>query len=167
MIDHPYLIPECNVDTAFVEMYGYKRPNHAPGISQVSSILEKNMTKKRAMGFIDNDKRKPEYFKYFEVMEKTSNAQLFKHPNTHHYLVVVNPDMDTFIFNLCRKLEINLSKYNFPTQYDAFVSFTKKPTIRNNSDFKNLLNTIHQKNSEEISTIRNWIRKYSPYNNLL
>ena len=55
MIDHPNLIPECNVDTAVVEMLGYRRPNHAPSITQVSSILENKMMKRHAIGFIDND----------------------------------------------------------------------------------------------------------------
>src|SRR4051812_35231774 len=112
MIDFPKLIPECNVDTIFVEMYGYKRPNHAPSITQVSSILEKKMGNQKAMGFIDNDKKQPEYFKNFKVVEKTKNAKLLKHPMQHHYLVMVNPDMDHFIFNLCRDLNIDLADYN-------------------------------------------------------
>src|SRR4051812_17562327 len=100
MIDYPNLIPECNVDTAFVEMLGYKRPNHAPSITQVSSILENKMIKQTAIGFVDNDKKQPQYFKAFEVLKATKNAKLLKHPIRNHYLIIVNPDMDTFIFKL-------------------------------------------------------------------
>lgn len=162
MIDYPNLIPECNIDTLFVEMLGYKKPNHAPSITIVSSILEKK-TNQRAMGFVDSDKRQPLYFKEFKVIDTTANAKLLKHPERHHYLVVVNPDMDTFIFNLCRKLGINIADYNFPSDFKAFVSFVKKNAIRSNPNFKNLLNTILQKNPAEITKIKHWVTQYSLY----
>src|SRR5437879_943073 len=108
MIDYPNLIPECNVDTLFVEMYGYKRPNHAPGITEVSLILEKRLHNQRATGFIDNDKKKPQYFKEFTEIDSTANTKLLKHSKKHHYLVVINPDMDTFIYKLCGQLNINI-----------------------------------------------------------
>src|SRR5215218_10436217 len=102
MINYPNLIPECNVDTVFVEMCGYKQPNHAYSITQVSSILETSMSNKRAMGFVDNDKRHPKYFKNFKELDSTNNAKLLKHRNKQHYLVVVHPAMDKFIFKLCQ-----------------------------------------------------------------
>jgi len=55
---HPNLIPECNVDTLFVEALGYQSPNHAPSINQVCAILEKRGPHGRAIGIIDNDKKK-------------------------------------------------------------------------------------------------------------
>lgn len=160
MIDFPTLIPECNVDTAFVEMCGYRRPNHAPSISQVSYILEQKMSKRRAIGFVDNDKRKPKYFDEFNEIDRTNNARLLKHSNRHHYLVIVNPDMDTFIFNLCKELNIDLQRHNIPRDFTAFVSLTKKESIKNNLQFRNLLNTIRQRNSAEINRIRYWISHY-------
>ena len=57
MIRYPNLIPECNVDTVFVEALGYPGPNHAPSINQVCAILEKRGPQGKAIGFIDNDKK--------------------------------------------------------------------------------------------------------------
>jgi hypothetical protein len=68
--------------------------------------------------------------------------------------------MDKFIFELCKRLEIDLAKYGFPKEYKAFESFTKKQAIKNNVNFKNLLNTIKLKKPEEILKIQSWIENY-------
>lgn len=161
---HPNLIPECNVDTAFVEMLGYKGANHAPGITEVSNILERKMVNQTAFGFVDGDKKQPKYFNNFIVIKTTTNAKLLKHLVRNHYLVMVNPDMDRFIYNICRKLSIDLPKYGFPSELGAFTTFTKKPAIKNDTQFKNLLNTINQRNPEELQAIKSWMRKFFPYN---
>jgi hypothetical protein len=162
MIRYPNLIPECNVDTAFVEMLGYIDPNHAPNISQVSSILEaKRNAKQKAIGFIDNDKKKPQYILQFKVLDGViKNVKLLKHPDKEQYLVVVNPAMDQFVFTLCKDLDINITNYKFPNNLKAFIGFTKKESIKNNTNFKNLLNAIKQKNPPAISKIKHWIAKY-------
>lgn len=164
MIQYPFLIPECNVDTAFVEALRYKSPNHAPNINEVTKILEKN-PKQRAIGFIDNDKRKPKYATEFKEIESASNVQLLKHIKNPHYLVIVNPAMDEFIYNICRDLEIDISKYTLPTELDAFITKTKKQAIKANPGFKNLLNTIVQRRHPTVEQISQWIKKYSPYTN--
>jgi len=65
MIKHSFLVPECNVDTVFVEMLGYDEPNHAPNIHSVCSILENLPAKQSAIGFIDDDKKKPATYLIF------------------------------------------------------------------------------------------------------
>jgi len=161
MIVYPNLIPECNIDTAFVEMLGYKEPNHASSINEVSKILENNKSKQRAIGFVDNDKRMPKYLSQFEVVENLKTVKLLKHSSKDHYLVVVNPAMDKFIFDLCKKLDIDLAEYGFPGELKAFISFTKRESVRRN--IKNLLNAIKQKNPPEIQKVRFWIAQHSPY----
>jgi hypothetical protein len=159
MIKYPNLIPECNVDTVFVEMLGYKNPNHAPDINQVALILNKKKTNEKAIGFIDDDKKSPLYFKEFKQLDKIGDVKLLKHSKRNHYLVVVSPAMDNFIYNLGKSLGVK----NLPNTAKEFRLITKKQSIKNNPDFKNLLNTIIQKMPEEIITIKLWISKYSPY----
>ena len=163
MIKYPCLLPECNIDTAFVEMIGYKEPNHAPSITQVSFILENKFSNQRAMGFIDNDKKKTKYIAEFECIDEVNRARLLKHPDRHHYLVVLDPAMDGFIFSLCESLNINPGKYRLPSNRPDFISATKQMSIRSNTYFKNLLNTILQKRPAEFVRIKSWIKKYSPY----
>jgi hypothetical protein len=161
MIQYPNLIPECNVDTAFVEMLGYVGPNHASDIFQVCAILDKKGPRQKAIGFIDGDKRKPPYLSNFKVVERIKGAQLLKHADKDQYLVVVSPAMDRFIFDLCNELEINVSHYGLPKEFKGFLTFTKKVSIRKDVEFKNLLNTIRQKNPPTVSKIQSWIVKYS------
>jgi hypothetical protein len=165
MIDYPNLLAECNVNTVFVEMLGYKNPNHSPDISHISSTLIGGKLKGAIIGFIDDDKRKPSYFSEFDLFDKVNDASLLKHPDRSHYLVVFNPAMDGFIYNLSRYLNVDLPHYKLPGAFEPFMSMTKKEAIRRNSDFKNMLNTIIQKRPIEITKIKSWVSKYSPYKN--
>jgi hypothetical protein len=162
MIEYPNLIPECNVDTVFVEVLGYKRPNHAPNINDVFKIFAKKKATEKLIGFVDNDKRKQKELFGFVLIDKINDVSLLKHPDKEHYLVVVSPAMDEFIFKLCKRLNINIPK-KLPGEFEAFKSFTKKAAIRNNLDFKNLLNTVVQKYPPEIVKVKLWISKFSPY----
>lgn len=157
MIRYPNLVPECNVDTVFVEALGYPGPNHAPSITQVSAILEKKAPHEKAIGFIDNDKKKPAYLAAFTVVEKLGNVRLLKHATKHQHLIVVSPAMDRFIFDLCTELGINLVRYGLSSRFGEFMSKTKRESIRNDPKFKNLLNTIQQRNPRQIAKIRSWI----------
>lgn len=157
---HPNLIPECNVDTVFVEALGYRDPNHAPSVTQVCVILEKKSAKERAIGFIDSDKKMPAYLDQFKPIASSADVKLLQHSNKLQYLVIVMPAMDKFLFNLCQELGIDLTKYRLPTQYKAFQELTKKESIRRNNDFRNLLNAICQKNPPAIEKIKSWIPKY-------
>jgi hypothetical protein len=160
MIQYPNLIPECNVDTVFVETMGYPNPNHAPSISAVCAILEKKPVTVKAIGFIDNDKRKPAYLKHFSLSESQGNIQLLKHKSKDQWLIVVSPAMDRFIFDLCGELGIDLSKYGLPTRFSEFLSRTKREAIRSDPRFKNLVNTLRQKNPPQIAKIKAWITKH-------
>lgn len=164
MIEHPNLIPECNVDTVFVEALGYKKPNHAPNINDVFKIFAKRKASEKLIGFVDNDKRKPKEFFGFVIIDRINELSLLKHPDREHYLVAVTPAMDEFIFRLCKRLNIDIPK-KLPGEFEAFKSFTKKAAIRNNLDFRNLLNTIIQKKPSEIEKVKYWISKFSSYNN--
>lgn len=68
MIEHPNLIPECNVDTVFVEALGYKKPNHAPNINDVFKIFAKRKATEKLIGFVDDDKRKPKEFDFRNLL---------------------------------------------------------------------------------------------------
>jgi hypothetical protein len=141
-------------------MLGYPNPNHAPNIQQVCLALAKKGPKEKAIGFIDSDKKKPKYYDEFKMVDMAKNVQLLKHKNKDQYLVVVKPAMDGFIFSLCTDLEIDTSKYRLPKKFEAFLSFTKKESIKKDTNFKNLLNTIKQKKAPAVEKIRLWVEKY-------
>lgn len=160
MIRYPNLVSECNVDTAFVEMIGYMEPNHAPNIHQVSSILEKQKSAVPCIGFIDDDKKKPAYISSFKLFKKGRYISILKHPSKNQFLVVAIPAMDSVIHNLCTDLGIDLSKYGFPKDFKAFLVRTKKIAIKNDKNFKNLLNTIKQRNTEDVEMVKELVSRY-------
>lgn len=160
MIRYPNLIPECNVDTVFVEMMGYRQPNHAPSVNTVCAILEKKKPNEKAIGFIDNDKKKPAYLVNFGLVEDLGNVRLLKHATKRQHLVVVSPAMDRFIFDLCTNLEIDLANFGLPAGFAEFLSMTKRQAIRTDVQFKNLLNTLRQRNPPKIASIRSWIAEH-------
>jgi hypothetical protein len=75
----------------------------------------------------------------FKKVEKVGDVRLLKHPDREHYLVVVTKAMDSFIFKLCKRYSIDLSRYSMPSDLKAFIEKTKNPAIRKNSAFRNLL----------------------------
>lgn len=160
MILYPYLISECNIDTAFVEMLGYADPNHAPNMQQVCIMLEKQKENIKCIGFIDNDKKKPDYISYFKTEKELIYFSILKHEAKSQYLVVAKPAMDKVIYSLCKDLNIDLSKYGFPNEFQAFLGKTKKLAIKSDKNFKNLLNTIKQKNPTEIAEIKSLVSTY-------
>lgn len=161
MIQFPNLVPECNVDTAFVEMLGYTRPNHAANIQQVCLILENQKGSMPCIGFVDDDKKKPPYIlSNFIFVEKSRHFSIMKHNAKNQFLVVAKPAMDKVIHELCKDLEIDISKYGFPKEFAAFLTKTKKGTIKRDMGFKNLLNAIKQKAPEEIIFIKSFLSKY-------
>jgi hypothetical protein len=157
MIQFPNLIPECNVDTVFVEALGYPNPNHAPSIATVCQILERKKVNQKSIGFIDDDKKKPAYISNFQLVENLGTVKLLKHIGKSQHLVIVSPAMDGFIFECCNDLAISLSKYGLPTGFREFLSKTKSEAIRRDPKFKNLLNTIAQSKHAKITKIRSWI----------
>ncbi|HTJ11501.1 MAG TPA: hypothetical protein VL547_05740, partial [Dinghuibacter sp.] len=151
MIRYPNLVPECNVDTVFVEAIGYKGPSHASSITGVCSVLEKWRGPGKVIGFIDNDKKKPQYFYKFEKIQEFNRVSIYKHFKKEQYLVVVDPAMDKFIYDLGKGLGLRFSEtYRLPHEFSPFLALTKKNAILKNRDFRNLLNTIIQKNPAEI-----------------
>ncbi|TDX01058.1 hypothetical protein EDB95_2089 [Dinghuibacter silviterrae] len=156
MVKYPNLIPECNVDTVFVEAIGFKEPNHASSIAGVLAILERAPTKENVIGFIDNDKKKPLYFKQFESVKEMGSVGFYKHVDKNRYLVVVRPAMDKFLFDLCVKY-INNWPQRVPNTFEAFLPFTKQTAVLKNNDFKNLLNTLVQAKPPEIVEIKDFV----------
>ncbi|WP_164735488.1 hypothetical protein [Pseudoflavitalea rhizosphaerae] len=122
--------------------------------------MEKNKANNVCIGFIDDDKKKPAYISNFKLIEESRCFRILKHEAKSQFLVVAIPAMDKVIYLMCQDLNIDLSKYGFPNEFQAFLSKTKKLAIRNDRNFKNLLNTIKQRNPKEIEQVRFFVAKY-------
>jgi len=153
------LLPECYADTLLVEMLGFKYPNHRSSINEVANaMLHKGYKNQLAIGIIDEDKRQPKYFSEFETIDSSDRLTLKKHPDKHHFLIILSPAFEKFIAFAAEAVEVSLEDYGFDRE-KYFKSICKSQQVASNQDVKQLLNTINQKESPPTEQIKTWIEK--------
>jgi hypothetical protein len=143
-------IPECYADTTLTDFFLRNKGlrMHQRGIAKVASIMEKSGSKYyRIVGIIDDDKRLPRYFNMFLEINRIGNVILRQKPNSEEYLIVIQPELERFLMNCSKKLNINLAEFNLPDSLEDFIAVTKNVAISDNHNFKKLLKSL--KDSED------------------
>jgi len=150
------ILPECYADTELIKILGFKRANHCSNIGEVANRMQKNYTRKLAIGVVDNDKpgKPPSYFKKFKVIENCKGFDIKHLEHTKHYLIVIDPALEQFILNTAENLKISTKKYGFKN-LKSLLRVTKKKTISQNQKFKDLLNTLRQKKNSPLQEMTN------------
>ncbi len=153
------VLPECYGDTALIEMLGYKNPNHQlSGIGQVLKVMDEKLAKQKVVGIIDDDKKKTSnYFKYFVEQEAKNDLIKMKHSDRNHFLIIVQPVFDMFVWNAAFEKEVNVSDY-YKT-FEIFKKASKKQSVSKDQKFKQFLNTIKQKNASGFETLKLWLEE--------
>ena len=153
------LIPECYSETTLLHILGFPNVNHQLGKPLVASFLKKQFQNRFAIAIIDKDKAKkrriPNYIKPAQTQKEENGLILQKIPNKQHYLIVVNPVFETWIWEAAKEVAVDPAQFKF----DSFERFlqTKLEKIAQNQNFKNFLNTLKQKNSPRLQTLVSWI----------
>lgn len=156
MILETWILPECNTDTLLIDIIGFKKPYHQSSIGDVANTMTKSYKNKLVIGVIDNDKRQPGYFGEFTSI-KTEHQLILKHkPDTRHYLIVICPAIEKWIYYNAEKVNVNPQDYGFRT-FKYFKAITKSINAKDNKGLKNLLNTIKQKKAPPLLMIKSWI----------
>src|SRR6266516_3503571 len=123
------LVPECKIDSLVVESLGFSFDDydHKKGNGNVSRVMQQNLSAK-IIGIIDNDKRKPEYFTQFISLNTNySSVELLQHPqNKNHYIILLKPAADDFIFNLSLSARIEPSQFGLANDKETFRRQCKK-----------------------------------------
>ena len=150
------IIPECHADTLLIEIIGFKKPNHQPGIGEVANIMDRKMATQKVVGVVDDDKRTPEYFKKFKEERIENNLSRRKHPDRNHYIIVVQPAFEDWVFNAADEVGIDPARYGFRSR-KAFRNVSKSQNVDKNENVKQFLNAIKQKKDSPMNTIKKWI----------
>ena len=158
MSRHLNIIPECHADTLPVEIAGYKNPNHQANNSEVIRVMETSFKNRKAIGLIDNDKVKARNFDHFAITEKENDLTLLAHPNAYHFLIMVTPAFERWVFNAAQKTGIDPNKYGFKTM-KYFKAKSKNINVASDQQFKQFLNAIKQKKNSPFLTLNRWIDK--------
>jgi len=147
----PRILPECHADTLLAEIAGFKA-NHQPNINEVAKSMEFYFKGSLAIGIVDDDNRKPEYFKAFIVLNTGYEFILKKHPERKHYLIVLSPAFEKWIFNTAEICGIDPARFTF-RDIDYFKKCTKDSLVHKNKEVRSFLNAIKQKPNNPITQI--------------
>ncbi|MEO1260948.1 MAG: hypothetical protein AAFZ15_19265 [Bacteroidota bacterium] len=152
------ILPECDGDTTLIEILEYKKPDHQPSISKVLSTLNEEKRKNITLiGVIDDDKRKPQLFSEYNTIEETKNLIKRKHPERNHYLFVLKPALEQFLFDAADQANVDPGKYGFKN-LDRLKKICKTKAVRKDQNFKQFVNSLKQKKADScVKKLRAWL----------
>lgn len=150
-----YIVPECYVDTNLIEsLLETDGVNHQKGCNTVVNTMKGRILNDGfAVGVIDSDKRQPSYVKEFTEIAHTIHLSMMKHKTKPHYLILVRPAMDKFIFDCAEEQSVDVRDYELSADFDDFKNQAKTVNSKNDVRFKRLFKRL--KDNPEINTLRN------------
>lgn len=121
---------------------------NSSNIGKVASELKAIEERKKPgifIGFIDDDKNTPKYFKKFKVVKKEKAGVIVKRLN-NLFLIVLSPRVDEFLHTNATEIDLNLLRLSFSKNEGRFVSQMKTFGIERTANFNSLINELKQGN---------------------
>lgn len=151
-----YIIPECYIDTNLLEtLICTAGCNHQKGCNQVAKVMREKFADRFAVGIIDADKRKPSYLNEFNEIAASQHLKLFRHNVRSHFIILIQPAMDSFILSCAKAGDVNLALYNLSPTLNEFTSQTKNVMSNKDKRFKQLF--LAMENVDEIRLLKSII----------
>jgi len=159
MIKETRVIAECNADTLLINMLLKTDVVHGANNDQVATIMIKSPANKLAIGVIDNDKKKPEYFKEFKIQDHKQELHfsIHKHPKRKHYFIIIDKAHEDFVLKSANEANLTQEKYAKFFNMNYIKSISKNIYVSKNVEYKNFLIAIIQKNPPPIKELRQFI----------
>ena len=158
---HNEIIPECFVDTTLISILLGSDVNHKKGCPSVAKEMQTGrFADNFAVGIVDNDKRRLDYFDQFLLIVENPQLHLFHHPKKPHYLIKIGDEkeaMESFILTCANKAGIDLSKYGLKSDLESLKVKTKSTTSMNDPQLKSLFHDLSR--TGEVARLRS-ILKY-------
>lgn len=133
-------VSECHVDTALTRALLLGRLefiNHQHGITSVANVLQSQAATDRGprfvVGMVDRDKKFADvkYLRHFTQVVKSrtsSNCRyhIYRHSkHLSHFLIVLEPACDTWIFEAAHAAGLDLSILGLPDSLSGFIAMVK------------------------------------------
>jgi len=159
MPENVMFVPECHVDTALTQAllaYRYSFINHQHGISRVGKVLreqaENNRGPRFVVGMVDKDKKFADvhYLRQFSQPVQARSGPdcryaIYQHPQQPtHYLVVLDPACDTWLFEAAHAARLDMGSFGLPATLAGFIDFVKHEDAEDRPDLQRLLYAIKQ-----------------------
>jgi len=157
MIEHPQLMPECFADTLLVDMLIGSTSSHKRSITQVFAAFKKEFSNRRAVGIIDDDKKKDAYYNEFNITEETDCYRYLAHPNKRHFLIVIKKDLEDLIIKCAKTADI---EHKLLGSVQQLKRVTKDMNVSKNTEVKDLINTLIQKKVKPLVEIQKILRSH-------
>lgn len=153
------VLPECYVDTCLIETLvpPNNHYNHQKGSGTVAKKMKNFFGDRFALGIIDKDKKELYYLKEFNLVVQKHNLELYKHKTNHHYLILINPAIETFILANSTTAGISITNFDLPEAMDEFRRETKLVNSKKDPRFKKLFKELMKADLEEIKLLISWI----------
>ena len=160
MLQPPLFIPECHVDTALTRSLVVYRCdfddfiNHKHGVSKVAAEMERQWklvgVERRIVGIVDRDKRLENIAylaKFTQIVggspDPSAPHSVRRHPHrASHYLIVLNPACDTWVWQAAAVAGLILSSHGLPDDHWEFIEYCKTVNVENQPELKSLLVAI-------------------------
>jgi hypothetical protein len=146
-----HLLPECFGDTMLINTLIKADCNHKPSISQVFITLKVHFKNRKAVGIIDDDKKKDDYYKEFKIIEETNYFRYLAHPNKLHFLIVLIPALEVFLIRCGNDYGV---KHRLLNDSEQLKKVMKDMNVGTNGEVKGLLNDLLQKKAEPLIRIK-------------
>ena len=161
MLEQVVFVPECHVDTALAQVLLADRLtfiNHQKSISKVARVLQAQAASDRGprfvVGMVDKDKK----FDDIKDLRPFAGSRpvaartgpdcrycIYQHPaHQGHYLIVLDPACDTWIFEAAQAAGLNLANFELPTTLAGFIDVVKDEDAEDSPQLKKLLRAIRQ-----------------------
>ena len=154
-------VPECHVDTALAKVLLADRLtfiNHQKSISKVARVLQAQAASDRGprfvVGMVDKDKKFDDikYLRPFAASRPVAARTgpdcrycIYQHPaHPGHYLIVLEPACDTWIFEAAHAASLDLASFELPTTLPGFIDVVKNEDAEDNPQLIKLLRAIKQ-----------------------
>lgn len=175
MPDSIQFFPECHVDTALMRTLLHDRQKlitHIKGVSKVGNALyeqaERYGNSRVVVGMVDNDKhlfdiKKLQPFSR-EVMRCEEPGSLFvvyrHYTHTNHYLIVLHPACDGWIYGAAQAAGINPTTHGLPPVLTDFLAFfTKKLQAEERPEIVALLKALRRSPSAAYVQLASFINE--------
>lgn len=165
MVDELKILTECHADTITVgNILSYKLrqrhllPQHKDNNASVIATMNKQFKNGLVLGIIDDDKTKPAGFDQFEVHRSEEGIVWLKKPDSRHNLIVISPAIEGFLLTNAETAGVNPEDYGF-RNLNALKRVTKNANASRDSNLKDFINTLVQKNPASFSTLWGWVEE--------
>lgn len=143
-----YIVPECYVDTNFVEtlLNTSAAPtagvNHQKGCNNVIGVIQSKLEDGFAIGVLDDDKKQVPFLSSCNAICESKHVSLLKERDKSHYVFLIRPAMDGFILDAAIDQNVKPEDFGFSSELKKFTKSTKEIETKNDANMTRLIKAI-------------------------